>query len=76
MFGPNMVLISVDLELQRNKILECLFDHFSLYHKVSVELKVQCFRQQVFSFFLLSYLETASQDAVMWISNLELFLQF
>ena len=37
MFGPNMGLISVDLELQRNKILECLFDNFSLYYKVSVE---------------------------------------
>lgn len=76
MFGPNMGLISVDLELQRNKILECLFDNFPLYYKVSIELKVQCFRQNVFSFFLLSYLKTASQDAVMWISHLELFLQF
>lgn len=71
-----MGMISLDLELQRNKILECLFDNFSLYYKVSTELKVQCFRQNVFSFFLLSYLETASQEAVTWISNLELLLQF
>lgn len=76
MFDPNMGMISLDLELQRNKILECLFDNFSLYCKVSTELKVQCFRQNVFSFFLLSYLETASQEAVTWISNLELLLQF
>lgn len=51
MFGPNMGMISLDLELQRNKILECLFDNFSLYYKVSTELKVQVFQTECILFF-------------------------
>ena len=73
MFGPDMGKISVNLELERKfwRVYVQLKDVNFFYTRKSIltwrcKRKPACFRQNIFPFILESYLDTISQDTVIY----------